>query len=162
MLLVGCGRPSSDGAWSIGEDYSVRLLTPTLVGGRPIYDLAPTVDTIQIYRTQKPQEYLRTIDEVRAHKWIYETNNRDEIAEFFNAARQKVEPAGCLSTMATTAYLVLAFDRDLLRVAFYKYFPCEGRDFGMLDPIGSPGLFYSAAIAPLIERDRLWPSTPVK
>ncbi len=116
-----------------------------------------SVDAIQVFKTDKPQEGFRRVADVRSRKWIYETSDPIEIHKFLLAFRQRVSPNGCISVDAKSAYVVLLFDHELMRVALIKYYPCDGRDFGALDPTGSSGLRFSSAVAPLIERDRYWP-----
>lgn len=118
------------------------------------------MDSVQIFRTGDPREFLPTIAEVRARPLVWQTADRKEIDQLFAAAREEIDIGDCSAGRATTKYIILAFDGDvafdgdLQRVAYFSYYPCETRDAGALVPLGNASIVVSSALAPLVERDR--------
>jgi hypothetical protein len=156
--MQGCRNSGNAETWLVDEEFSNRLLHPTLVNGERTKNAAYlTVDSIQVYRIVGSTENSNTVSEVRRHKWVWESSSRSEVLEFFDAALAEVaRPRNCIVTQSKEEYAILAYDRDLMRAALIRYFACPSGE-GALDPYGSPGVTFSKALAPLVQRDKYWP-----
>ena len=157
-LVQGCGSSGNTDAWLVDEEFSSRLMRPTLVNGEMLESSAHfTVDSIQVYKIEGSMRHLDSVAQVRRHRWIWESSNPTEVATFFAAALDEVAPPeDCVVTQADEKYVILAYDRDLMRVGLISYFACPSGE-GALDPYGSPGVTFSSALAPLVQRDKYWP-----
>lgn len=151
VALIGataCGRKDP---WFIDMAYSAHLL-----GSAQFYELrtradsADTVDVVQIYRTSMNDAGMFDVGEIRSQEWMYETSNKDWIASFFSAAREEA-PEQCVASRAPRVLHVLAFDRDLMRVGYFKYYSCPSGELGALAPYGTSSLYFSHSLAELLE-----------
>jgi hypothetical protein len=135
--------------WYIDPGFSNHLL-----GFSRHYELrtkqiaADAVDVLQIFKTNQGRDQLSSVNEIRSREWVYETTRREDIAAFFGAVRNILpDSKRCNLPSSGVVYLILAFDRDLMRVGYLKYYPCAGYDLGALTAYGTSSLYFSSDIA---------------
>jgi hypothetical protein len=113
-------------------------------------DSADTVDAIQIFETSYRDSHLDTVDEVRANKLIYESEEREFIDGFFRAARRAIKDQPCGILEKSQVLHILAFDRDLMRVAYFKYTDCQDQVVGAIGRYGAGSIVLSSELATLL------------
>ncbi len=150
VALLGCAE--SDQAWYLDPEYSKSLLL-----GWQYYQLktksdnAQTVDIVQIFRTDLRHSRLRSLREIRSSPFVFESYDRDFIARFFQAARRRTECPACNPLMSAEVLHLVAFDRDLMRVAYFKYYDCTNPDVGAISEYGSGSTLFSSDLATLLK-----------
>ena len=114
-------------------------------------DPANTVDVLQIFKTPAGEAALFDVDKIRSKEWLYETSDAEFIRRFFVDAREDDRDSDCNVTEVPDVLHILAFDRDLMRVGYLKYYQCAGEELGALSPYGTSSLYFSHSIAGLLE-----------
>ncbi len=150
-LASACSKQEGSG-WFLDPTYSHLLLNfSQFYALSTKQDAADTVDVLQMYKTKRGKDALFSVDEIRSSAWVYETTRREDIAAFFRAARNEVpKDTRCDIFASDVVYLILAFDRDLMRVGYLKYYPCVGQDLGALMSYGTSSLYFSSDIAKIM------------
>ena len=150
LSAIACSDRKS--SWFLDQAYSSALVRPAQFSELETgTDPADTVDVLQIFRTPAGEAALFDVDEIRSKEWLYETSDAEFIRRFFNDAREDAHDASCVATQSPEVLHVLAFDRELLRVGYLKYYKCIGQKLGALSPYGTSGLYFSHSIAALLE-----------
>lgn len=150
FFAAACSDQSS--SWFLDPAYSSALVRPArfsqMEAGK---DPADTVDVLQIFETPARDGALFNVDKIRSKEWLYETSNAEFIRRFFKDAREDTREVSCVATQSPNVLHVLAFDRDLLRVGYLKYYECTGEELGALSPYGTSGLYFSHSVATLLK-----------
>ncbi|MBI4488906.1 MAG: hypothetical protein HY694_07450 [Deltaproteobacteria bacterium] len=150
-FAVACSKEGRSG-WFLDPTFSLQLVSfSEFYTLRTKQDPADTVDVLQIFKANKGKDSLFNVDDIRSRAWVYETTRREDIAAFFRAAR-KTLPSNiyCKISDSGVVYLVLAFDRDLMRVGYLKYYPCASEDLGYLTLYGTNSAYFSSDLAKII------------
>ncbi len=108
-----------------------------------------TVDALQIFRTPKGKEYIYTVNEIRSQELVYETTRPKDILALFRATRL-ISKDNCDITESDFVFFILAFDRDLMRVGFVKYFPCKRNGLGYYQKWKTNSIYFSSELANLM------------
>ena len=149
FLTAACGQEGA--GWFIDSAYSAHLL-----GSAQFYELrteadsADTVDGVQIFRTSMDDAAMFDVREIRSQEWVYETSSKEWVGSFFTAARQEAGEQ-CVASQTPDVLHVLAFDRDLMRVGYFRYYSCPGNQLGALAPYGTSSLYFSRPLATMLE-----------
>jgi hypothetical protein len=149
-LFLGCSKEDTSG-WYLDSLFSVQLVTfneenPVFVTNDP----ANGVQVLQIFRSERGKDSLDTVTEIRSKELVYETRRREDIVSFFRATR--IGSKESCSPQGKYVFSILAFDRDLMRVGFIKYFPCERDDIGWFQTYGSNSIYDSSETAKAIDK----------
>lgn len=156
LLLVGScilSCTKGDSTWYVDVEYTEMLTShwgPELKRTIPD-DPARSVSVLQIFKAPKKQEAIFTVDEIRSQRLVFETRKQDDILPLFRAARIE-SPSECEHNEYESVYFILAFDRELLRVAIIKYFPCKNNTLGYFQRWRSKSVYYSAELAKLMSK----------
>jgi len=151
LPLVAAVAGGRESPWFIDAAYSRHLLgSAQLYELRAKQDSADTVDVLQIFRTTADDAALFDVADIRSKDWVYETSSKEFIATFFSAARES-SPEECVTSRAKQVLHVLAFDRELMRVGYLKYYRCPDGNLGALAPYGTSALYFSHVLAALLE-----------
>ena len=151
FFVCACSKEDRSG-WFLDSSFAVQLIT--FSEEHPIInqeDPARAVEVLQIFRTPEGKDRLFTVNEIRSQELVYETNNSADILRFFRAVRTRTDER-CTSTEAKFVFFILAFDRDLMRVGFLKYFPCKREDLGSFQTWGSNSLYFSLEFAKVMNK----------
>ncbi len=149
MFILGCTREDSSG-WYLDSSFSVQLVTfseeiPVILTQDP----AKAVEVLQIFRSTRGKSDLDTVTEIRSNELVYETRNQRDILSLFRATRTGTKES-CDSPKGDFTFSILAFDRDLMRVGYIRYFPCERNDLGWIQTPGSNSIYYSLETAKIL------------
>jgi hypothetical protein len=151
-FLASCSKEDASG-WYLDSGFTTRL-TSYWDDKYPVVtqeDPAKSVDVLQIFQVSKGKEDLYALHQIRSQQLIYETTNPENILSLFRATRVRTEDS-CDINEGNFVFFILAFDRDLLRVAFVKYFPCDREDLGWFQTWGSRSVYFSADLATLLHK----------
>ncbi len=151
-LTLGCSSDEDKSGWFIDSSFTDRLVShweehPIITQQDP----STSVDSLQIFRAPKGNQYIYTVNEIRSKDLIYETTKPEDILALFRATRAVVNDS-CDSTEYDFVYFILAFDRDLMRVGFVKYFPCKRNGLGYYQKWKVNSIYFSSELANLIEK----------
>ncbi len=152
VFAVGCSKQERSG-WYLDPTFSLQLVSfSEFYTLRTNQDPAEAVDVLQIFKANKGKDALFSVEDIRSRAWVYETPRREDIIVFFRAARN-VLPGNkihCIPPDNGVVYLILAFDRDLMRVGYLKYYPCVGQDLGALIAYGTNSADFSSDFAKIM------------
>lgn len=152
-IAIGCSKKEQASGWYLDASFSERLISfwddqhPIITTGDP----AKSVAALQIFRAVKGKHYLYTVDEIRSLDLVYETRKSEDIVSLFRATRNRSDKE-CNITEYDYVFFILAFDRDLMRVGFVKYFPCRRNDLGHFQIWGSNSLYFSSDLATALNK----------
>lgn len=147
ILLVVIGCESESPEWFLDESYSSHLLgSSRFYQLRTGLDSAASIDTVQIFRTDLEHAAMTDLQEIRSQQWVYETSDGEWIESLFLSAREDLSES-CVVTKSKHVLHILAFDRDLMRVGYLKYYPCPDAVLGALAPYGTSSLYFSRGAA---------------
>lgn len=151
-ITIACSKQGGNG-WLLDPVFSHQLVSfSEFYKARTKQDPVDTVDVLQIFKANKGQDSLFSIDEIKSRAWVYETTRREDITAFFRAARNEAaaDYTRCPPDGTGVVYLILAFDRDLMRAGYLKYYPCVGDGLGFLTLYGSNSAYFSSELARLM------------
>jgi len=148
--LTVCSK--EDNSWFMDVAYSHALL----IGAQYYHlkvknDSSTTVDTLQIYSTKSEDSELSTLREIRGSHLIFESSDRDFIAHFFQAARTGADGRGCEPLHSQVVLHILAFDHDLMRVAYFRYYDCSESGTGAIAEAGTWSIVFTSELATLLK-----------
>lgn len=148
---LGCEKEDTSG-WYLDSSFSIQLVTfsekiPIIVTQDP----ANAVEVVQIFRSKRGKDTLDTVTEIRSKELVYETRRQEDILSLFRATRIGTTER-CGSPEGDFTFSILAFDRDLMRVAFIRYFPCQRHDLGWIQTPGSNSIYYSLETAKALNK----------
>jgi hypothetical protein len=149
--MFACSKQDRSG-WFLDSSFTDLLVS--FREDKPIItkdDPATAVDVLQIFRTPKGRDALFTVDEIRSQELDYETTNPKDILSLVRAART-VSKDTCEITESEFVFFILAFDRDLMRVAFIKFFPCRRDDLGYYQKWGTNSIYFSSELAKFMNK----------
>jgi hypothetical protein len=154
LLAVICLSCGERGSWFLDGQYSRHLLgSAEAYGLLTNQDPSETVDALQIYRTPSTGAALFEVDDIRETEWLYESSDPLLIRRFFQAARDSADAGECNPARSAEVIHVLAFDRDLMRVGYLRYYPCPEQGLGASSPFGTTSLYFSRSLHAMI---RAW------
>ncbi len=156
LLLVIAGACGPSGSqWFIDGQFSDAL---TIDAAQDLatsgFDATGAVSVLQVFRSSPEQSELMDVDQIRTLPMVLELRDRTLIEEYLRAAQQTDDDAACNPYDAETVLHFLAFDPDVLRVGYFRYYPCRESSAGAILSSGGPAVVYTRALAPLIERPR--------
>ena len=133
-----------DSTWSLDGRFSFKL----------IFNYASStnaVDAIQIYKTEvnKEHDHILPLHTLRQMSLIYETREKEDIVNFFKLFTPFLDPPlkeECSRKNRKEVYHVIAFDHTMLRVGYFRYYPCSGGNYGVVRPLDDDGLFQNTKL----------------
>jgi hypothetical protein len=150
-LAAACSKEDTSG-WYLDPSFSLQLVTfNEKIPAFGMQDPADAVEVLQIFRSERDQDTLNTVTEIRSKLLVYETRRSEEIQSLFRATRIETKER-CNSPQGDYVFSILAFDRDLMRVGYIKYFPCERDDVGWFTTYGSNSIYDSSETAKVINK----------
>ena len=157
LILSSCSCYDSDGHWMVDARYTWYLtFFPEHYYKLTGCDISDTVDAIQIFVTDMDGDSFLPISTIRQKKLVYESRDKKFIDRFFVATQSKVEVEGCSYNNIKEVFHILAYDKTLMRVGYFHYYPCiiRGIHYGKIRPIDDPGLYYSTELAKIFQEIR--------
>ena len=151
VFALGCSKDDPTG-WYLDASFSVQLVT--FNKENPVFvtqDPANAIEVLQIFRAERFKDTLDTVTDIRSKLLVYETRTPEDIRSLFRASRIQTQER-CDSIRGDYEFVILGFDRDLMRVGYIKYYPCERDDNGWFTTWGSKSMYFSSELAKVINK----------
>ena len=154
MMLGFITCTQYDSGWKTDSRYSWYLTISSsnyyrLTGTKS----SDTVDVIQVYVTDKTDDPFLPLDVLWSKQLVYESREKRFIDRFFIAAQSETEVDGCHWNLSDVVFHVIAYDKMLMRVGYFHYYPCtiDEVQYGTIRPIDDPGIYYTAELPKIFE-----------